>query len=193
MNHLKYSENTATMYFHIFVMACYFTPLMGAIVADSFLGRYWTILNISTIYAIGSIILAVAAIKSTIFLSFTGLLLIAIGTGGIKPCVSAFGADQFERGQEKQRQRFFSFFYMAINTGGLLSTFFTPILRDDVSCLGENDCFPLAFGIPAILMLISVCVFIIGRFTTGYTIIPPQRSNIIFTVFRVIFVSKKSL
>ena len=89
--------------------------------------------------------------------SIVGLLLIAIGTGGIKPCVSAFGGDQFKLPQqEKQLQQFFSIFYFSINSGSLISTFITPILREDVQCLEQDSCYPLAFGIPAILMIVAV-------------------------------------
>ncbi|KAJ4436486.1 hypothetical protein ANN_16517 [Periplaneta americana] len=97
-------------------------------------------------------------------LSIVGLLLIAIGTGGIKPCVSAFGGDQFKLPQqEKQLQQFFSLFYFAINSGSLISTFLTPVLREDVKCLDQDSCYPLAFGIPAVLMIISVIIFVIGK------------------------------
>lgn len=90
--------------------------------------------------------------------TLVGLLLIAIGTGGIKPCVSAFGGDQFRiPEQAKQLAVFFSLFYMAINAGSLLSTMITPILREDVPCFGEDTCFSLAFGVPGALMAVSIC------------------------------------
>lgn len=93
-------------------------------------------------------------------LSIVGLLLIAVGTGGIKPCVSAFGGDQFKLPQqEKQLQQFFSLFYFAINSGSLISTFLTPVLREDVECLDQDTCYPLAFGVPAVLMILSVCKY----------------------------------
>lgn len=89
-----------------------------------------------------------------------GLFIIALGTGGIKPCVSAFGGDQFVRPQQdRQLEAFFSVFYFAINAGSLISTFVTPILREDVKCFGENSCFSLAFGVPAILMVVAVSKF----------------------------------
>lgn len=89
--------------------------------------------------------------------SLIGLVVIALGTGGIKPCVSAFGGDQFARPQQnKQLEQFFSIFYFAINAGSLISTFLTPILREDVECFGQSTCFPLAFGVPAILMVVAV-------------------------------------
>nr|XP_035148872.2 solute carrier family 15 member 1 isoform X3 [Callithrix jacchus] len=92
-----------------------------------------------------------------------GLALIALGTGGIKPCVSAFGGDQFEEGQEKQRNRFFSIFYLAINAGSLLSTIITPMLRvQECGIHSKQACYPLAFGVPAALMAVALMVFILG-------------------------------
>lgn len=86
-----------------------------------------------------------------------GLVVIAFGTGGIKPCVSAFGGDQFVRPQQdRQLEQFFSVFYFAINAGSLISTFVTPILRQDVHCFGEDSCYSLAFGLPAILMVVAI-------------------------------------
>ena len=86
-----------------------------------------------------------------------GLLLIALGTGGIKPCVTAFGGNQFVRPeQDKQLEQFFSIFYHIMNIGALISTYVTPILREDVSCFGETTCFPLAFALPALLIIIAI-------------------------------------
>jgi solute carrier family 15 (oligopeptide transporter), member 1 len=85
-----------------------------------------------------------------------GLLLIAIGSGGIKPCVAAFGGDQFKLPEQvKQLAVYFSLFYFSINLGSFISTSVTPILRD-VRCLGEDTCFALAFAVPAALMIISI-------------------------------------
>lgn len=93
-------------------------------------------------------------------MTVAGLFCIAIGSGGIKPCVSAFGGDQFKLPEQiKQLASFFSVFYFAINAGSLLSTFLTPILRSDVQCFGDFDCYPLAFGVPAVLMTISIGIY----------------------------------
>lgn len=87
-----------------------------------------------------------------------GLILISVGTGGIKPCVTAFGADQYTLPEQaKQLAAYFGLFYMTINAGALISTIVTPILREDVSCFGDDTCFSLAFGVPGVLMLLSVC------------------------------------
>lgn len=91
-------------------------------------------------------------------LSTIGLLLIAIGTGGIKPCVAAFGADQFRLPDQKDLlPHFFSIFYFTINLGGFVGMILTPILRKWITCFGEDTCYALGFGFPALLMLISIC------------------------------------
>ncbi|WAR10243.1 PEPT1-like protein [Mya arenaria] len=91
---LGFGDAPATSIFHAWSMMCYFMPLIGAVVADGYLGRY----------SIGPSI---------------GLFLIACGTGGIKASVAPFGADQFVPGQEKWQNSFFSAFYFMINLGSL--------------------------------------------------------------------------
>lgn len=128
-------------------------------------------------YFLGILLVYLINIVINRTLSIIGLVLIAFGTGGIKPCVSAFGGDQFEPHQVKQLQRFFSLFYLAINAGSLLSTFLTPVFREDISCSSRGDCFPLAFGVPAALMIVSVVLFVIGK--PLYKIVPAAKGNIV--------------
>ena len=116
-----------------------------------------------------------------------GLVMIAFGTGGIKPCVSAFGGDQFGSHSEKQLQWFFSLFYLSINAGSLISTFVTPVFRKEISCSARGDCYPLAFGVPAILMICALGFFWLGR--NQYILIPPAKGNIIFETTKCILVS----
>ncbi|CAL8070267.1 unnamed protein product [Orchesella dallaii] len=168
INVLEYSEDKSTVIYHVFSMLCYFTPVFGAMIADSLLGKFKTILYLSIVYAIGNVVLSAAAtpplqIPQETF-TMLGLLLIAIGTGGIKPCVSAFGGDQFVLPQQAmQLASFFSIFYFAINAGSLVSTLITPIFRKDVKCFDSETCYPLAFGVPAVLMVVSLIVFVIGK------------------------------
>lgn len=80
-----------------------------------------------------------------------------MGSGGIKPCVAAFGGDQFKLpAQAAQMATFFSLFYFSINSGSLISTAITPILRQDVHCFNEKECYSLAFGVPGALMIVSI-------------------------------------
>ncbi|XP_043930955.1 solute carrier family 15 member 2-like [Protopterus annectens] len=185
---LHWDEDLSTSIYHAFSGLCYFTPIFGALIADSWLGKFKTIIYLSIIYIIGHAVKSVGAIPTVggqtthAVLSMIGLFLIALGTGGIKPCVAAFGGDQFEERHGKERAKFFSIFYLAINAGSLLSTFVTPILRADVQCFG-GDCFALAFGVPALLMVIALAVFIGG--STMYNRSPPQ-GNIIGKVCKCI-------
>ncbi|KAM9334134.1 solute carrier family 15 member 1b [Symphorus nematophorus] len=175
---LRWDDDFATTIYHAFVALCYLTPILGAIVADSWLGKFKTIVYLSIVYTVGQIVLAVSAIHDItdtdkdgtpdnmsfhVALSMLGLILIALGTGGIKPCVAAFGGDQFEDHQEKQRSTFFSIFYLSINAGSLLSTVITPILKaQECGIHSQQQCYPLAFGVPAALMLVALIVFIVG-------------------------------
>lgn len=165
---LGYGDDSATVIYHVFTMFAYFFPLIGAMIADGWLGRFRTIFYLSLVYATGCVLISVSSMPPVQLpqLEFTilALLLIAFGTGGIKPCVSAFGGDQFKL-PEQQRYLgyFFSLFYFAINAGSLISTFLTPILRADVHCFGDNDCYSLAFGVPGILMIVSIIFFVAGK------------------------------
>ncbi|XP_031828402.1 peptide transporter family 1 isoform X2 [Nomia melanderi] len=185
---LQYHKNTATAIYHAFTMLAYFFPLFGAILADSLLGKFRTIFYLSIIYAIGQILLALTAappigLPSREF-SIFGLVLIALGTGGIKPCVSAFGGDQFILPQqERYLSTFFSIFYFSINFGSLISSFLTPVLRSNVECFGNSTCYSLAFLVPAVLMTLSIVIFLLGR--PMYRIIKPK-GNVIVQVTKCI-------
>ncbi|CAL8322032.1 unnamed protein product [Merluccius merluccius] len=175
---LQWDDDLATSIYHAFVALCYLTPILGAIVADSWLGKFKTIIYLSIVYALGQVVMAISAIHDItdtdrdgtpdnmtfhVVLSMVGLFLIALGTGGIKPCVAAFGGDQFEDHQERQRSTFFSVFYLCINAGSLLSTIITPILRaQECGIYKQTKCYSLAFGVPAALMVVALVVFIAG-------------------------------
>ncbi|KAK1876521.1 Solute carrier family 15 member 1 [Dissostichus eleginoides] len=193
---LKWDDDFATTIYHTFVALCYLTPILGAIVADSWLGKFKTIVYLSIVYTLGQVVMAISAIHDLtdtnkdgtpdnmtlhVALSMVGLMLIALGTGGIKPCVAAFGGDQFLDHQEKQRSTFFSIFYLSINAGSLLSTVITPILRGTLVCgiYTKQSCYPLAFGVPAALMVVALVVFILG---SGMYIKTPPQGNIMVKV-----------
>ncbi|KAF1485350.1 Solute carrier family 15 member 1, partial [Megadyptes antipodes antipodes] len=196
---LQWDDNLSTAIYHTFVALCYLTPILGALIADSWLGKFKTIVSLSIVYTIGQAVMSVSSINDLtdhnrdgspdnvsvhIALSMTGLILIALGTGGIKPCVSAFGGDQFEDDQEKQRTRFFSIFYLSINAGSLLSTIITPILRaQECGIHSKQRCYPLAFGVPAALMAVALVVFIVG--SRMYKKVQPQ-GNIMTQVAKCI-------
>ncbi|KAJ6716013.1 PROTEIN NRT1/ PTR FAMILY 8.3 [Salix koriyanagi] len=154
---------------------CYLTPLIGAFVADAYLGRYWTIASFSTIYVAGMALLTMSAtvhgLKPKCYskdhcqptsgqsaVTFLALYLIALGTGGIKPCVSSYGADQFDDDNETEKRHkssFFNWFYLSINVGALIAGSVLVWVQDNVS-------WGWGFGIPTIAMAIAVVSFFSG-------------------------------
>ncbi len=176
------SDSDAKFYLHSFVVAGYLFPLVGAILADWLFGKYRTILWLSIIYCLGHLSLALDETRLGLGL---GLGLIAIGTGAIKPCVSAHVGDQFGAANRHLLSRVFGWFYLAINLGALASTLLTPILLDPASfqsvfgslagplaSVGIRPGPGLAFGVPGVLMALATFVFWLGRNT--FVHVPPR-------------------
>ncbi|KAM3197823.1 hypothetical protein ACQJBY_073107 [Aegilops geniculata] len=154
---------------------CYATTLIGAFLADAYLGRFWTIASFVTIYIIGLGLLTVAASVKALVPTcsakgvcdptagqtaavFVGLYLVALGTGGIKPCVSSFGADQFDEndgGERRSKSSFFNWFYLSINIGALVASSVMVYVQ-------EHYGWGWGFGIPAVVMAIAVGSFFVG-------------------------------
>lgn len=156
------SENEAKFWIHTFVMAAYFTPLLGALLADWLLGKYRTIMWLSILYCLGHLALAID--ESRVGLA-VGLSLIALGTGAIKPCVSAHVGDQFGSLNQHLLEKVFGWFYIAINLGAFTSTLLTPLLLE---FYGPQ----VAFGVPGVLMAVATCLFWMGR--KQFAHIPPR-------------------
>ncbi|KAL6079771.1 Peptide transporter family 1 [Balamuthia mandrillaris] len=183
-NFLHLSEDTATTVIHTFIFGAYGSSVLGGYIADSFLGKFRTILYISFVYCLGSITLACTALPGATgdpphwWGAALGLLLVAIGTGGIKASVSSFVGDQFPPGpgQEALLTTVFSIFYFCINMGSLSSTLITPLLR-------EYTTYSIAFGVPAVLLLFATVIFWLGKPT--YRIVPPG-PNVINVTFGVV-------
>ena len=78
---------TATMIYHLFVVICYFTPILGAILADGYIGLYKTIISFCIFYFIGEMILTLTSMvplgAPEIYGPCIGLFIVAIGTGGL--------------------------------------------------------------------------------------------------------------
>jgi POT family proton-dependent oligopeptide transporter len=157
------AEAKSTEVVHLFFAGVYLFPLFGAVIADRLLGKYRTILWVSLIYCAGHAVLAVAGrlgtmseFRSAELSMYLGLGLIAVGSGGIKPCVSANVGDQFTAANGHLVTKVFQIFYFIINYGSFFSTILTPLLL--VKCGPE-----VAFGVPGVLMGIATIVFWMGR------------------------------
>lgn len=151
------SEASATEKVHLFNFWVYFTPFLGALLADVFFGKYRTIIALSLVYCAGHAALAMMGVfgDSPMWLMM-GLGLIALGSGGIKPCVSAHVGDQFGGRNAHLLPRVFNWFYFSINTGAFISALLTPWLLE---WYGPH----WAFGVPGVLMALATIVFWMGR------------------------------
>ena len=167
------SESQSREWMHLFVASAYFFPILGGLVADAFLGKYATILLLSIVYCVGHLCLAAIDLPESLLLVtmqprgwlLAGLALVAIGSGGIKPCVSAHVGDQFGPANSHLLERVFGWFYFAINFGSFFSTLLTPWLLNHY---GPG----WAFGVPGILMAFATFVFWLGRHR--FVHIPPR-------------------
>jgi POT family proton-dependent oligopeptide transporter len=153
----------ATQVTHVFMAAVYAVPMLGAILADRLLGKYRVIFWVSLIYVGGHGVLALAgrlgemgSFEPAEALFYAGLMLIAVGSGGIKPCVSANVGDQFTAKNGHLVGRVFQIFYFIINFGSFFATLLTPWLYKN---MGPE----IAFGVPGILMALAALVFWAGR------------------------------
>ena len=160
---------------HFFVTLAFALPFVGGLVADWFTGKYKIILYISIVYCFGHLFLAVFDNSLSGFIA--GLILVAIGAGGIKSCVSANVGDQFDATNQDLLSKVYGWFYFSINAGSIFSTILIPWVY-------ENYGAKWAFGIPGILMALATIIFFSGR--KMYVKIPPSginRDNFVFISF----------
>lgn len=163
------SEAVASSNYHAFNFWVYFTPFVGAILADLFLGKYRTIIYLSVVYVMGHAALACMGMTGDArWWLFGGLALIALGSGGIKPCVSAHVGDQFGASNAHLLPKIFNWFYFSINVGAMVSILLTPWL---LQWYGPH----WAFGVPGVLMALATLIFWMGR--KRFVHIPAQREK----------------
>ncbi|GMN51794.1 hypothetical protein TIFTF001_020934 [Ficus carica] len=161
-------------------------PLLGAFVADSFLGRFRTIAFSSLLYVVGLGLLTLSAILSSlsgsdcqtndimscspslfqVILFFFALYLVAFAQGGHKPCIQAFGADQFD-GEDpeecKAKSSFFNRLCFGISMASLVTTTIVSYIQDNLS-------WALGFGISSISMVVALIIFLLGTTTYRFSI-----------------------
>jgi POT family proton-dependent oligopeptide transporter len=152
--------------FHSFVIGVYFFPLLGGWLSDRFFGKYDTVLWFSLVYCAGHACLAAFDESKAGF--YTGLFLIALGSGGIKPLVVSFVGDQFTRDNKHLAKKVFDAFYWVINFGSFFASLLMPLFL-------VNYGPQVAFGIPGILMFIATFIFWLGR--KQYVRVPPTRGK----------------
>ena len=151
---MQLGKTRATEVVHLFATAVYFLPILGGWLADKWLGRYRTILSLSLFYCLGHG--ALALYEGRLWGIYLGLGLIALGAGGIKPCVSAFVGDQFPNQEEDKLRKVYGLFYWSINLGAFFGFSVIPRFRDVAG-------YSWAFALPGIFMGIATLVFWLGR------------------------------
>ncbi len=169
---LGQDADSSTTVIHAFVSANYFMPLLGAWLSDKLIGRYYTILWVSLFYCAGHGVLACSdfagGVHGKLICLYTGLALIAFGSGGIKPCVAAFMGDQFKPEQAHLMQKAYGAFYWAINFGSFFSFLVIPWVKN-------HHGYSVAFAVPGILMGIATYIFWLG--TKKFVRVPPARET----------------
>ncbi|MFD2863868.1 POT family MFS transporter [Mucilaginibacter antarcticus] len=178
------AEAKANQSTHFFVTLAYTMPFIGGLVADWFTGKYKIILYISILYCFGHLCLA---LFDTNLDGFTiGLVLIAVGAGGIKSCVSANVGDQFDKTNQALMSKVYGWFYFSINAGSVVSTVLIPWVYANYGA-------QWAFGIPGILMALATLIFFLGR--KKYVKVPPggiNKNNFVFiSVYALFNLGKK--
>ncbi|TKW27313.1 hypothetical protein SEVIR_3G249400v4 [Setaria viridis] len=162
------------------------TPILGALAADSFAGRFWTIIAGSAIYQVGMVGLVVSALLPSLrpppcsppatpclrasgrqlAVLYLSLLCTSLGSGGIRPCVVAFGADQFEEQKQQdsaeaakaaaeRKRRYFNLYFFTMGFAVLLALTVVVYIQENVG-------WGWGFGIPAVAMFVSIVVFVVG-------------------------------
>jgi proton-dependent oligopeptide transporter, POT family len=153
-------------YTHAFSSLVYFTPLLGAILADRFFGKYRVILVGSIIYTFGHLLLSVFNQSLPGFT--TGLIVLGFAAGCIKSCVPANVGDQFDRTNLRLMSRVYGWYYFFLNAGGALAVILIPVIL-------KNGGAAWAFGVPGIMMAIAAITFYAGN--KLYVKAPPAGIN----------------
>ncbi|KAI7756184.1 hypothetical protein M8C21_032390, partial [Ambrosia artemisiifolia] len=174
---LGQSTATAAENVNIWSGTAYLLPLVGAFVADAFLGRYLTVILASLLYVLALALLAFSTLipsdctnaiggsscspQLQVIIFFISLYLVAFAQGGHKPCVQAFGADQFDANDPKElksKSSFFNWWYFGLCAGPTVGIFVLSYIQDNLS-------WGLGFGIPCVIMGFALIMFLFGTVT----------------------------
>lgn len=207
MTDYKMSLARGTNLLFFWSAATNFMPIVGAFVADSFLGRFLTIGFGSISSFLGVVVLWLTTMipqskpppcnpaspgscksptgpqYSILVLAFT---LMSIGAGGVRPCSQAFGADQVDRRDNPKNERvletFFNWYYAC-------SCFSVVIALTVIVYIQDHAGWKIGFGVPAALMLLSILIFFVA---SPLYIKITARKSLITSFARVIVASFKN-
>lgn len=162
-NPASLTEEQAMEWKHYFKAGVYFTPLIGSLISDLFLGKFRTIIAFSVVYCLGFLAIT---LDQTYLGTMLGLGLISLGAGVIKPCLSANVGDQFGQSNQNLITRAYNIFYWMVNLGAFFSMSISPWMYDHYKDVR------IALGVPGIFMVIAALIYWFGRKSMVH--IPPK-------------------
>jgi POT family proton-dependent oligopeptide transporter len=171
-NPAKITEEKAMEWKHYFKAAVYFTPLIGSLISDLFLGKFRTIIAFSIVYCLGFLAIT---LDQTYLGTMIGLGLIAMGAGIIKPCLSANLGDQFGKSNQNLITKAYNIFYWAVNLGAFFSMAISPWIYD------KYEDVRIALAIPGIFMVLATITYWAGRKSMVH--IPPKGKAFVKDLF----------
>jgi len=192
MSMFSLSSHSAMIAFHAFGCVTYLTPVLGSILADGFFGAYKIVIVGTVFYIAGTGFLMISSLKLSWFdqtghklFGMCGLAALALGTGVRKPCLAALAADQFSDNMvDAEQKQFFSILYLGTYASGVLTQFLTPFFRGGVQCQGQQTCYPLAFGVLTLVILLSLVILLAGNSTYKKRHVT---SNVLLEAWKCIF------
>ncbi|AQK65155.1 Protein NRT1/ PTR FAMILY 5.2 [Zea mays] len=186
------------------------TPIIGAYIADTHLGRYRTFMVASVIYLTGMILVTLSvslpalrptkcgagtadpsclqqATSAQLGVFFLGLYILAVGTGGTKPNISTIGADQFDDTHPRERGHKLSFF-----NWWMFSIFFGTLFANTVLVyIQDNVGWAVGYALPTLGLAVSIAIFTAG--TPFYRHKPPTSESPFAKMARVIVACARKL
>ncbi|KAJ9078433.1 hypothetical protein DSO57_1006844 [Entomophthora muscae] len=175
---LSLPANAAKSQVHLFVAFVFLFPVLGAIMSDSYIGKYRTILIASCIYVVGTMLFSLFSVDGVVgsyghfpvWAVTLPSMMVALGSGCIMPNASSIGGDQFHASQGAAMDRFFGLFYVAVSVGGLAGQYANPYIKEYSTCFGA-ECYFAAYGLSFFMIVLSLLAFSCGsRF---YIMTPP--------------------
>ncbi|EDW37996.1 GL12281 [Drosophila persimilis] len=165
---LNFTESFSTVVLHIFNFFGQFCPIIGAVLADSYMGNVRTISAFCFLYAFGWMLLTMTSLPSVgvpiILLVSIALLFLAVGNGSIRACITSLGALQFKMPEQAVHlSEYFSFYYFVYYFGIFLSKIIPPLVRANTQCFDKVECYPAVFGTLASAFMMAWLIFLIGK------------------------------
>ncbi|XP_063700700.1 solute carrier family 15 member 2 [Culicoides brevitarsis] len=189
---IQLSEDASSVVLHLFNFFSQFCPIFGAVLADSYLGNAKTLFIFYIPYAIGYVGLVLTTVPyleeiiSTTTLVYVSLLLISIGNGNLRACITSLGGHQFILPEQKpELDQYFSHYYFVYTLGILLSKVFPPEVRSVTTCFQEDVCYTAVFGLLCIVFFASWFIFLLGL--CFYKSETPQHNNVLCQVIACVW------